>query len=128
SQWVQSNLFLAAGCGSLVQNIPGWFPQGFLSMGIGSWTSPLVYPGQEIVRWNVGGYDDFIPCQGTSRPPVVYGVTTIGGFPAFQINAGGVGVPLPTTFVDQGSSLHPKTQAVIMNVRYISDHVLNLNF
>jgi hypothetical protein len=128
NQWVQSDLFLASGCGTVLQAIPGWFPPGFLSMGIGNWTNPLVYPGQEVVRWTVGGYDDFAPCLVTSRPQVFYGASTIGGFPAFEIYAGGVGQALPSTFVDQCDSLQPQTQAVIMNVRFISDHVLNLNF
>jgi hypothetical protein len=124
---VQSDLFLAGACGTVVQKVIGWFPPGFLSMGIGSWTNPNAYPGLESVRWNAGGYDDVTTCIGVSHPQVFYGATTIGGFSPFQINAGGMGPALPTTFIDQGSSLHPKTQAVIMNVRYISDHILNLN-
>lgn len=128
NQWVNSSLFLGGACGTVVQSVPGWFPPGFLSMGIGAFTNPLVYPGQEVVRWNVGGYDDVNVCVGIPNRQVFYGATTIGGFPAFQVTASGAGLPLPATFVDQGSSLHPATHVPVMNVRYISDHILNLNF
>ena len=95
-------------------------------MGIGMWNDPTQYPGVEILRWNAGGYDYRDPCTGVTAREVFYGVTTMRGFAPTQILATGLGSPMPTIFVDQGSS--KQHGATIMNVSFISDHILNFNF
>ena len=96
-------------------------------MGIGSWTDPLRYPGLEDLRWNCGGYDYFDPCFGATRQEVFFGVSTIRGWQAFSVNNVGVPFPLPLTFVDQANSKRA-SGATKMNTKFISDHILNLNF
>lgn len=57
-------------------------------------------------------------------------MTTIGGYPATQLLAGGPAGPLPLTFIDQSNSITPPPGGgggTIMNVPYVSDHFLNLN-
>lgn len=125
AQWVQSFLFATGVCGSSVRTIPG--TEQFLSMGIGSWTNPAVYPGQELLRWNFGFYDTFDACTGVSGPEAFFGVSTFKGFPAFEITAAGVGAPLLPTFVDQVNSKRFPGGGLIKNVQFRSDHVLNLN-
>ncbi|MFO0985570.1 MAG: hypothetical protein U1E76_28190 [Planctomycetota bacterium] len=124
-QWAQANLLAGGGCGTKVQTIPG--TESFLSMGIGSWTSPTQYPGPEALRWNYGLYDTLDICVGFPNREVFFGVTTFKGFPAFQIIAGGVGAALPPTFVDQGNSKRFPGGGLIKNVPFRSDRVLNLN-
>ena len=62
-----------------------------------------------------------------TRQEIFYGVTTIRGYQAFMLTSGGVGGPLPFTFIDQGNSLRTPSGPLIMNVDYLSDHILNLN-
>ena len=94
-------------------------------MGIGSWTIPGAYPGVEDLRWSAGSYDYTDPCTGAVRPEVFFGVTTLGGYPATQV-LGGPGLPLPLCFIDQANSIR-RGGGTLMNVAYLSDHILNLN-
>jgi hypothetical protein len=127
-QYSVASLFVAGGCGTVVTSPGGPFLPGFVSMGIGRWTDPTTYPGEETLRWNTGGYDYDDPCTGITRQEVFFGVTTIDGFPARQLTVVGPGAALPPTFVDQANSLRKNTSSTIMNVPYVSDHILNLNF
>jgi hypothetical protein len=124
-QWVRGSLSGTGVCGTTIATPGGPFLPGFLSMGIGSWTIPGTYPGPEDLRWNAGGYDYLDPCTGALRPEVFFGVTTLGGYPAVQVTSG-PGLPLPPIFIDQANSLS-LTGATLMNVPYVSDHILNLN-
>ena len=121
-----SDLTLASSCGTGIFTPGGPFLPGYVSMGIGFWTDPTTYPGEEQLRWNCGGYDYFDPCAGAVRQEVFYGVTTMFGYDARQILSGAGGLPLPPIFVDQGNSL--RAGATTMNVFYRSDHILNLNY
>lgn len=124
-QWVESNLQIGGACGTSVVS-GGPFLPGFLSMGLGAWTDPTRYPGFEQLRWNAGGYGYFEPCTGVTAPEVFYGVTTVGGFQAFIIDASGVLISLPPGFIDQANS--KRNGVTRMNTVYESDHILNLNF
>jgi hypothetical protein len=127
-QFLLGNLNLLGLCGSSVTTPGGPFLPGFLSMGIGSWTLPGIYPGVEQVRWNCANYDTVDGCTGVLTNEVFFGATTINGYPAFQLLSGGGGGPLPLTFIDQSNSLPlPSGPGVVMNVPYISDQILNLN-
>jgi hypothetical protein len=127
-QFQIANLNLNSGCGSVLTTPGGPFLPGFLSMGIGSWTIPAVFPGVEAVRWNASQYNDFDPCTGVLQPEVCYGVTTIGGYPAMQLLSGPM-LPaiLPPTFIDQSNARPSPAGGVVMNVPYVSDLFLNLN-
>jgi hypothetical protein len=106
---------------------------GFVSMGIGSWTIAGAYPGIERLRWNAGSYDrtpifvhnDSCTYLPTLVPEIFFGVTTIGGYPATQLTAGGPGALLPLTFIDQSNSRG--VGGIAMNVPYVSSHFLGLN-
>jgi hypothetical protein len=87
---------------------------------------PGTYPGVERLRWNAGGYDYGDPCIGVLDREVFFGVTTLDGYDAFQLLTVGPGLPLPKTFIDQANSLRTDGSTV-MNVPYVSDHILNLN-
>ena len=128
-QFLLGNLSVVGSCGSSVTTTGGPFLPGYLSMGIGSWTLPGVFPGVEAVRWNAGGYDYFDPCTGLLRQEVFFGATTLGGYPATQLLSGVPAIPLPPTFIDQSNSLVPPSGVggTTMNVPYVSDHILNLN-
>ena len=125
-QWNVGALNGGGVCGTAIAT-PASFPflPGYLSMSIGSWTIPGAYPGLEDLRWSAGSYDYTDPCTGAVRPEVFFGVTTLGGYPATQI-LGGPGLPLPLTFIDQANSIR-KGGGTVMNVAYLSDHILNLN-
>ena len=125
AQWVLGSLAGGGTCGTTIGTPGGPFLPGFLSMGIGSWTLGGIYPGMEDLRWNVGGYDYTDPCTGVVMPEVFYGVTTLGGYPAMQVTTMGPLMPLPLTFIDQSNSLGGI--GTVMNIPYVSDHVLNLN-
>ncbi|MSR62945.1 MAG: hypothetical protein EXS08_10925 [Planctomycetes bacterium] len=125
-QFQIANLTIFGACGSLVTTPGAPFLPGFVSMGLGSWTIPGIFPGVEVLRWNTGGYDYTDACTAAPRREVFFGATTIGGYPAFQLLAGGPGAPLPLTFIDQGNSLRVGF-GTTMNVPYVSDHILNLN-
>jgi hypothetical protein len=127
-QYVQSDIGAQGACGTLLTNAPGVFPSGFISKAIGLWTNPLVYPGQEILRHNVGGYNYNDPCRPRGSQEYFYGVTTFRGFNASRINCGGaIGAPLPLTFIDQGNSLRFPGFAPLQNISYVSDIILNFN-
>jgi hypothetical protein len=129
-QWNLANLFLTGVCGTSIVTTGGPFLPGFLSMGIGSWTFPATYPGVEDLRWNTGGHDYVDPCTGVVQPEVFFGVTTIGGDPAFELTSGGPGAPLPPFFIDQANSERfagGVLSGTVMNVPYASDHILSLN-
>ncbi len=125
-QYSIASLLLLGVCGTSISTPGGPFLPGFISMGIGSWTDPTKYPGLESLRWNAGGYDYFDPCTGVTRREVFFGVTTLRGYPAIQLLCPGPAAALPPTFIDQSNSL-TTTGATIMNVPYVSDHILNLN-
>lgn len=127
AQYVQSNLFVNGVCGTAVASGAGPFLPGFISKSLGSWTIAAAFPGIEDLRWNCGNYNYVDPCTTLTQSEVFYGVSTRGGFPAFQVTAGGVGGALPPTFVDQSNSLTFPALATTMNIQYVSNHVLNLN-
>jgi hypothetical protein len=81
----------------------------------------------ESLRWNAGGYDYLDPCLPLLRQEVFFGVTTLGGYPARQLLVGGPAGPLPLTFIDQSNSLAPPVGGTLMNMPYVSDHIINLN-
>lgn len=128
NQFMLGNLSVNGACGSTITT-PGFpFLPGYISMGIGAWTIPGTFPGLEQLRWNAGGYNHFDACTGALTQEVYYGVTTIGGFAAQQLLSTGVGGPLPLRFIDQANSLMPPTgPGTVMNIPYVSDHILNLN-
>lgn len=125
-QWLFGPLAGGGSCGTTISTPGGPFLPGYLSMGIGSWTIPGVYPGAEDLRWNVGNYDYTEGCTGVLQNEVFFGVTTIGGYPAVQLNTGTPGLPLPPCFIDQSNSI-TTGGATLMNVPYVSDHIINLN-
>lgn len=124
-QWRNGGLFVNGSCGTTLSPGSILFP-GFLSMGVGSWTNPAVYPGNEAVRWSVTEYVDTDPCTGVTATKFFFGVTTLGGNPATQVNTSSPGLPLPPIFVDQASSIRVGG-GPLLNLPYVSDHVLNLN-
>lgn len=125
-QWNLGNLNVFGSCGTTVTTPGGPLLPGFLSMGIGTWTIPGVYPGVENLRWNTGNYDYTEGCTGLLRNEMFYGVTTLGGYPALELTSAGPGAPLPLTFIDQANAIRTGG-GVVMNVPFVSDHVLNLN-
>jgi hypothetical protein len=126
-QFFLGTLNLQGACGDTVMS-NGPFLPGYLSIGIGTWTAAGTYPGIETLRWNVSGTLDVDACTLTTSQEVYYGVTTIAGYPANQITAGGVGGALPLTFIDQGNSRRPSSgTGTIMNTPYVSTTILNLN-
>ena len=129
-QFHQANLVASTPCGTSVTTPGGPFLPGYLSMGIGSWTDPLTYPGVERLRWNAGNYDWGDPCATTSRNELFFGVTTQGGYFAVTIPSNGTpGAPLPPTFVDQGSAWRNVSSGNPgVNIPYKTDHLLNLNY
>lgn len=127
NQFALASLNVSTACGtSITTPTVGPLLPGFVSMGIGSWTNPNVYPGLQSLRWNVGGYDYFDPCAGTLQHDVFFGVSTIGGYPATEIVGGAPGAALPPIFVDQVNSV---TTAGVprMNTPFNSSHILNLS-
>jgi hypothetical protein len=126
-QWANLDLSLAGVCGTSITTVPhGPFLPGYLTMGIGSWTIPGVFPGVERLRWNVADYDYLDPCTLLTRQEVFFGVTTFDGYPAFQVLTGAPGLPLPPIFIDQANSLLV-FGGTTMNEPFVSDHILNLN-
>lgn len=121
-QWQFSNVQASGGCGSTALTGSTVLP-GFISMGIGGWTDPTTYPGNELLRWNAAGYQYFDACENAQRDEVFFGVTTIEGFPAFDVNTF---TPLPATFVDQGNA--QRNGSPVLNVPWrFSSHIINLN-
>jgi hypothetical protein len=127
NQFLIADLRISTACGTSIANpLVGPFLPGYVSMGLGSWTNPSAYPGVQALRWNIGGYDYLDPCIGTPQHEIFYGVTTIGGYPATQLVGGSPGGPLPPIFIDQSNS-QKNNGATVMNVPFVSRHILNLN-
>ncbi len=123
-QFSVADLFIDGDCGTTV-NPSGQFLPGFVSMGIGTWTDPTVYPGKEALRWSMGEYSYFDPCTGKTRLEIFHGATTLGGYPARSILTSGQSISLPLTFIDQSNAMRKgKTSN---NLPFISEHILNLN-
>ncbi|MDP6386904.1 MAG: hypothetical protein QGI93_11990 [Planctomycetota bacterium] len=122
-QFAGGPLSLTGSCGTSVTTDP--LTGAYVSMGIGYWYDPSVYPGWEFLRWNIGFYDYFEPAVGKERAEVFHGVTTIRGFMATALNQGGPSVNLPLGFIDQSNAL--QWGETIKNVPFESDHILNLN-
>lgn len=128
-QYTLAALNAGGNCGTQISTPGGPFLPGYLTMGIGMWTDVTRYPGLEIVKWNTGGYDRVDPCTGNVRSEVYFGVSTIRGYDAFQVISSGIGADLKENFVDQGNSIwRADGLSTIMNIRYVSDHILNLNY
>jgi hypothetical protein len=128
NQFHNANLSVFGSCGSTVASPIGPLLPGFISMGIGTWTIPGTYPGIEAVRWNAGDYTVTDGCTGAAQQEIYFGATTIGGYFASSVNAGGLVAILPLTFIDQSNALRlPAGVGLTMNLPYISDRFLNLN-
>ena len=123
-QWQLSNVQIGGACGSGAFSQNTLLP-GFFSMGIGFWTDPTTYPGEEALRWNAAGYQYLDGCENIDREEVFFGVTTVAGYTAFDINTFG-GAPLPPTFIDQGNAQRNGTPVLNLPWRY-SSHIINLN-
>lgn len=127
SQFLIADLNVQSACGTAMRNPPsGPLLPGFVSMGLGSWTNPNVYPGQQALRWSVGGYDVIDACTGASVHHVYFGVTTLGGYQAFELVGGNPGNPLPPVFLDQASSQRPNGTPT-MNTPFTSYYLMGLN-
>lgn len=127
NQFLIADLNVQGPCGTSARNpVVGPLLPGFVSMGLGTWTNPNAYPGVQALRWNLGGYDYTDACASSFQHEVFYGVTTLGGFQAFQLIGGMPGAALPPVFIDQASAQKPGGNTV-MNVPFNSYHILNLN-
>jgi len=126
NQYAYSDLRITGTCGTLVLST-SMFPKGFLSKAIGAWTDPTVFPGEEELRWNMGGYE-YGDCTGITRPEAFFGVTTMKGWIALQITSTLPPITLPLTFVDQSNAIKFPATTSTLNIAYLSDHVINLNF
>ena len=129
SQFSMAQMTIKGYFGSAAQS-SSQMVNGFVSMGIGSWTAVGVYPGVEDVRWTIAEYEYFEPCTNESRTEIFHGVTTLGGYRAQAISypapsTGNYGVPLGKTFIDQSNALRKGRTS--MNLPFKSDHILNLN-
>jgi hypothetical protein len=124
-QWNNGALLVNGSCGTVMNSSTTLFP-GFLSMSVGSWTNPAVYPGVEDVRWNLTEFLDSDPCTGVTGTEFFFGVTTLGGNPAVQVNTATPNAPLPLTFIDLANSMR-LGGTPLLNLPHLSDHVLNLN-
>lgn len=128
-QWTMGDLSIGGACGTFVNTPGGPFLPAYLSMSLGSWTDPTVFPGVETLRYTASGLDYFDPCTGVVKQEVFYGVTTMRGWDAFGVVSSGVRGPLPPTFVDQANALRRSDLTTTwMNVLYVSDHIITLNF
>lgn len=123
--WHEASLAVAAGAGTTVSPFPGSAP--FRSFPVGQWTLPMMFPGVEEVRWNCNEAQ-WVECSGLTRNEFFFGVTTTGGFNAATFNPGTIPAPLPPSFLDQSNSALLPGGAMLRNVPYRSDHILNLNF
>jgi len=128
NQYVQSTLDALSNCSSSIVSGVGGFPDGFISKSIGAWTDGSLFPGEESLRINFGGYRTVEPNRPRDAFQVFYGVTTAGGFAARSVTAGGVGDELGRVFVDQGNALRYPSFDPVLNFKYVSDVILNLNF
>ena len=128
-QWMIGDLSIGGACGTVANTPGGPFLPGYLSMGIGLWTDPTTYPGVEELRYTASNLTWFDPCTGVNKNEVFFGATTLRGWNAFGLTAGGIRGPLPLTFVDQANSLRrTDLTSTWMNVLYVIDHIITLNF
>jgi len=114
-------------CGTNLVASGGPILPGYISMSIGTWSNPAVYPGNESLRWSMADYLDSDPCQTVQTRKVFYGVTTFSGFPATQLLASGPGGALPHIFVDQASAV-ARTGGTLVNVSSLADQLIHLNW
>ncbi len=126
-QYAFGDLKVSGACGSTLTSTGSVLLPGYVTMGIGSWTVPGTFPGIEALRWTCGGYLYGDPCVGVVRDEAFFGVATHGGWPANQLLSSGVGLSLPSIFIDQGNSLRANLGPTL-NRPYRSDHILNLNY
>jgi hypothetical protein len=124
--WYDANVAGSGVAGTSFMTVAAARP--FQSVAIGAWTNPAVYPGNEELRWNTAQYLYRDACTANMQLENFFGVTTLGGNPAFWIDNNGVLTSLPTIFVDQSNSkVLPGLGAPQLNVMYRSDHVICLN-
>ncbi len=125
ANWYEAFLTAAGSLGTTVSPYPGSDP--FRSFPIGTWTNPAVFPGVEQVRYNT---NDLRYAECTGNPPrfeYYFGVTTAGGYQAFQVSPVSPPNTLPLTFIDQGNSIILPGGLPTRNRPYRTDHILNLN-
>lgn len=121
-QYRQSSVDARSLCGTVLVS-SGGFPDGLVSKSIGSWTDSSAFPGSESVLVNVGGYRTVEPNRPRDEFQIFYGVTTRGGYEARTLGGG----LLPRTFVDQGNALRFPAATPVLNLKYVSDLILNAN-
>ena len=124
-QYVSSDMAAQGVCGTLVLDT---FDGGFISKGIGMWEAPDSYPGFEMLRLDFGALSVIDPSRPRAPGEYFHGVTTLHGYDAYRIGCGGaLGAPLALTFVDLGNSRAFPGLALLRNVSYVSDIILNFN-
>jgi len=120
---------VSSACGTSIAGNVDAFPPGLASKSIGSWTALLTFPGLEELRITRGAAIVSETCRPrVNERHVFIGVSTTGGFSPRRLTAAGLGEPLPRTFVDQANSMRFPGFTSTLNVKYVSDLVLNLNF
>ena len=129
AQYEISQAHVQGGCGSQASTtssemLPG---SGIISMSIGTWTDPNIYPGVEGLLWNVAEYTYADACTAKTQVEIFYGVATLGGFDARSITVNGIHTPLPSTFLDQANSIRRKKHKTVGNIPFVSSHIINLN-
>lgn len=121
-QYRQSSVDVRSLCGTVLVSAGG-FPDGLVSKSIGSWTDSSSFPGAESLLSSVGGYRTIEPCRPRDEFQVFYGVTTRGGYEARTLGGG----LLPRTFVDQGNALRFPDFTPVMNLKFVTDVIVNAN-
>ncbi len=122
--WWEANLTALGSLGTTITPYPGSHP--FRSFPIGTWTNPAVFPGVEQLRYTTNDLQ-YQECTGNPpRQEYYFGVTTAGGFQAFQVGPVPPN-PLPLMFIDQGNSVLLPGGFPTRNRTYRTDHILNLN-
>jgi hypothetical protein len=125
ANWYQAFVSLAGSLGTTATPYAGSDP--FRSFPIGQWTNAAVFPGVEQVKYTT---NDLRYQECTGNPPrfeYYFGVTTAGGFQAFQVSPVSPPNPLPLMFIDQGNSMIFPGVIPTRNRPYRTDHILNLN-
>lgn len=124
--WYDASVIGTGAAGTVFMTVAAARP--FQSVAIGAFTNPAAYPGFEELRWNTAQYQYRDACTFLSQFENFFGVTTIGGNPAYWVDNQGLVINLPTIFVDQSNSkVLPGLGAPQLNVMYRSDHVISLN-
>lgn len=124
-QWYEADLSGAAVGGTTFNTLAG--SADYKSVAIGRWTNPGVFPGVEEVRWTTSDLVWTEGCTTLTTFEPFYGVTTSGGFPAWQIDTTGLVTPLAPMFIDQSSSRQMPFNTPVRNIPSRSYHILNLN-